>query len=97
MQRNWIGRSEGVEFEMKIEGHDETMRVFTTRADTLFGVTFMVLAPEHPLVTEITTDERRAEVEEYVQQGARARARSSACPPSAKRPASSPARMPSTR
>ncbi len=66
MQRNWIGRSEGVEFEMKIDGHDTSMRVFTTRVDTVFGVSFAVLAPEHPLVKEITIDQRRAEVEAYI-------------------------------
>ncbi|MEN6522040.1 MAG: leucine--tRNA ligase [Armatimonadota bacterium] len=66
MQRNWIGRSEGVEFDMKISGYDESMRVFTTRVDTVFGVSFAVLAPEHPLVEKITTPDRRAEVEDYV-------------------------------
>ncbi len=66
MQRNWIGRSEGVEFEMKIAGRDLAFSVFTTRVDTVFGVSFAVLAPEHPLVKEIVTDDRKAEVEEYV-------------------------------
>ena len=51
MQRNWIGRSEGAEFDMQIKGHaGKKMRVFTTRPDTVFGMTFCVLAPEHPLV-----------------------------------------------
>jgi leucyl-tRNA synthetase len=67
MQRNWIGRSEGVEFEMKIAGHDASMRVFTTRVDTVFGMSFAVLAPEHPLVDVITTPDKKSEVEAYVQ------------------------------
>ncbi|MFH1485468.1 MAG: leucine--tRNA ligase, partial [Chloroflexota bacterium] len=70
MQRNWIGRSEGVEisFALEDEGVDEEeIRVFTTRPDTLCGVTFMVLAPENPLVSKLTTPERRAEVEAYVE------------------------------
>jgi len=69
MQRNWIGRSEGVDisFGLKHPGLDtEELRVFTTRPDTTFGVTFAVLAPEHPLVERLTTPEHRAEVEEYV-------------------------------
>ena len=71
MQRNWIGRSEGTAASFALEtptadGTDE-IRVFTTRPDTLHGVTFMVLAPEHRLVTELTTDEQRDEVEAYVQ------------------------------
>lgn len=67
MQRNWIGRSQGVEFEMKIAGHARTaFRVFTTRPDTVYGMTFAVLAPEHPLVTRITTPEQRAAVDAYV-------------------------------
>jgi leucyl-tRNA synthetase len=66
MQRHWIGRSEGVEFEMAIQGRDDLkLRVFTTRIDTVFGMTFAVLAPEHPLVEVITTAERKAEVEAY--------------------------------
>ncbi len=69
MQRNWIGRSEGieVEFGLEVPGVDQkSIRVFTTRPDTIFGVTFMVLAPEHPLVVQITTPEQRDEVEAYV-------------------------------
>ncbi|PKM83030.1 MAG: leucine--tRNA ligase [Firmicutes bacterium HGW-Firmicutes-14] len=54
MQENWIGRSEGAEVDFQIEGTDETITVFTTRPDTIFGVTFMVLAPEHPLVEKLT-------------------------------------------
>ncbi len=66
MQRNWIGRSEGVEFEMQVQAHpDLKFRVFTTRIDTVFGMTFAVLAPEHPLVDAITTPEQRDEVEAY--------------------------------
>ncbi len=63
-QRNWIGRSEGAELDFTLEG-GESIRVFTTRPDTVFGATFMVLAPEHPLVDRLTTPERRAEVEAY--------------------------------
>jgi leucyl-tRNA synthetase len=65
MQRNWIGRSEGAEVDFPVAGTDETIRVFTTRPDTLFGATYMVLAPEHALVNEITTDEQQAQVEAY--------------------------------
>jgi leucyl-tRNA synthetase len=74
MQRNWIGRSEGVEiaFGLDLPGVEQKeLRVFTTRPDTIFGVTFMVLAPEHPLVPLITTPDRRAEVEAYVEQARR--------------------------
>jgi leucyl-tRNA synthetase len=66
MQRNWIGKSEGAEVEFRIENSDLRIPVFTTRPDTLWGATFMVLSPEHPLVGQITTDERRAGVEQYV-------------------------------
>ncbi|HVE12893.1 MAG TPA: leucine--tRNA ligase, partial [Elusimicrobiota bacterium] len=66
MQRNWIGRSEGAEVDFKVEG--QTVTVFTTRPDTLFGATYMVLAPEHPLVAKITTPEHRRSVEDYVAQ-----------------------------
>ena len=59
MQRNWIGRSEGAEFDLPVEGGDDAIRVFTTRPDTSFGMTFVVLAPEHPLVARITTAEHR--------------------------------------
>jgi leucyl-tRNA synthetase len=72
MQTNWIGRSEGAEVVFKTEKGGHEMPVFTTRPDTLWGATFMVMAPEHPLVEEITTDECRAEVEAYVRQAARA-------------------------
>lgn len=66
MQREWIGRSEGAEVDFGVAGHSDTIRIFTTRPDTLWGATFMVLAPEHPLVAKLTTGDRRAEVEEYV-------------------------------
>jgi leucyl-tRNA synthetase len=66
MQTNWIGRSEGVEFDLAVQGHDATsIRVFTTRPDTVFGLTFCVLSPEHPLVEKITTTPQRAAVAAY--------------------------------
>jgi leucyl-tRNA synthetase len=71
MQRNWIGRSEGASVRFGIEGHDEKLEIFTTRPDTLFGVTYMVLSPEHPFVAAITADSRRPAVEAYVDAAAR--------------------------
>ena len=66
MQQNWIGRSEGVEFALKVSGHDNlNFRVFTTRPDTVFGMTFCVLAPEHELVDQITTPQQKIAVEAY--------------------------------
>ena len=65
-QRNWIGRSEGAEVRFKIKGQEEEMVIFTTRADTLFGVTFMVLAPESAYVEKVTTKEQEKEVENYI-------------------------------
>lgn len=65
-QRNWIGRSEGAEVAFRLKGSDQVITIFTTRADTLFGVTFMVLAPESELVAQLTTEAQRAEVEAYV-------------------------------
>ncbi|MCU0784273.1 MAG: leucine--tRNA ligase, partial [Verrucomicrobia bacterium] len=65
MQRNWIGRSEGAEVDFKIADSNEMIRVFTTRPDTLFGATYMVLAPEHRFVDEITTEEQCDAVEHY--------------------------------
>ena len=65
-QRNWIGRSEGAEMRFKVANSDLELEIFTTRADTVFGVTFMVLAPESKYVAEVTTADRKAEVEEYV-------------------------------
>ncbi len=69
-QREWIGRSEGAEIDFDVEGHDARIRVFTTRPDTLFGASFMVLAPEHPLVAQITTDAQKAEIDAYVKTAA---------------------------
>ena len=66
MQRNWIGKSEGAEMEFSIEGSESKVKVYTTRPDTIFGVDFMVLAPEHELVSTITTDEQRQSVDEYL-------------------------------
>ena len=66
MQRNWIGRSTGCEIDFPIAGRAQAIRVFTTRQDTLFGATFMSLAPEHPLALELTVPERRAEVEAFI-------------------------------
>ena len=66
MQRAWIGKSQGAEFDFEVKGHDSKIRVFSTRPDTIFGATFMVLAPEHALVAQITTPEQKAAVEAYV-------------------------------
>jgi len=69
MQRNWVGKSVGAEIFFTLdypEVAEKNIRVFTTRADTIFGVTFVVLAPEHPLVAKLTTPDRKAEVEEYI-------------------------------
>ena len=66
VQRNWIGKSMGASVFFKVADKDIDFEVFTTRADTLFGVTFMVLAPEHEMISQLTTDEQRKEVEEYV-------------------------------
>ena len=66
-QRNWIGRSEGTEMEFRVKDSDVRFTIFTTRADTIFGVTFMVLAPESPLVSTLTTAAQRAEVEAYLE------------------------------
>ncbi|HAP14523.1 MULTISPECIES: leucine--tRNA ligase [Lactococcus] len=68
MQRNWIGKSVGADVNFKVEGRDETFTVFTTRPETLFGATFAVLAPEHPLVEKITTAAQAKAVEEYQHQ-----------------------------
>ena len=65
-QRNWIGRSEGAEMQFSIKGQDEPFTIFTTRADTIYGVTFMVLAPESEYVQRVVTDEHKAEVEQYL-------------------------------
>jgi leucyl-tRNA synthetase len=70
MQRNWIGKSEGADVVFRIDGSDMEFTVFTTRPDTLFGATYCVFAPEHPMVAEITTDEHRQAVEAYVDEAA---------------------------
>ncbi len=66
MQRNWIGRSEGASINFKLETLQSELEVFTTRPDTIFGATFMVIAPEHELVEQLTTAEQKAEVEKYI-------------------------------
>lgn len=66
-QRNWIGRSEGTEMQFKVAGQDWDFTIFTTRADTIFGVTFMVLAPESELVEKLTTPEQKVEVDAYIE------------------------------
>ena len=67
MQRNWIGKSYGANIDFQVVGCDSSFRVYTTRPDTLFGATFCVLAPEHPLVAQMTQPSRRDQVEEYVE------------------------------
>ena len=67
MQRNWIGKSIGAEFYFNVEGHDEKISVFTTRIDTIFGVTYVALAPEGDLVSKLTTEDQRREVENYIE------------------------------
>jgi leucyl-tRNA synthetase len=71
LQRNWIGRSEGAEIDFTIENHDAHVRVFTTRPDTLYGGTFLVLAPEHSLVEQIVTEEQWPAVRDYRERAAR--------------------------
>ncbi len=71
MQRNWIGKSEGAEVDFKLADHSEVIRVFTTRPDTLFGATYMVLSPEHALVEKITTSEQKKAVRDYQEAAAR--------------------------
>jgi len=66
LQKNWIGKSEGAEVTFKLDGHGDTLTVFTTRPDTLFGATYMVIAPEHPLLGKITTPAQQAAVKAYV-------------------------------
>ena len=68
IQRNWIGRSEGAQVFFPIDGHEEQLEIFTTRPDTIFGVTFMVLAPEHEYVARLTTPENKAAVEAYLEE-----------------------------
>jgi len=71
LQRNWIGRSEGAEVEFAITGTDRKLRIFTTRPDTMFGATYMVISPEHPWVTELASDDQRAAVAAYCEEAAR--------------------------
>src|SRR5207249_7609401 len=71
LQQNWIGRSEGAEIDFKIDNHDTRIRVFTTRPDTLYGATYMVLAPEHSLVDQIVNEEQWPAVREYRERAAR--------------------------
>jgi leucyl-tRNA synthetase len=70
LQRNWIGRSEGAEVDFSLEGHEQKLRVFTTRPDTLFGATYMVLSPEHPWIEKLTSDSQRESVQAYVNEAA---------------------------
>ncbi|MCA9342938.1 leucine--tRNA ligase, partial [Candidatus Saccharibacteria bacterium] len=70
-QKKWIGRSKGAEIDFKIDGSNESLKVFTTRPDTLYGATFMILAPEHPLVDKIATNSQKLQVEKYVTQAER--------------------------
>jgi leucyl-tRNA synthetase len=70
LQRNWIGKSEGLQARFPVQGSSKQIEIFTTRPDTIFGATYMVLAPEHPLVQELTTPKQKAEVENYRSQAA---------------------------
>jgi len=70
MQRNWIGKSVGAQVDFKVEGCDEKIKVFTTRSDTLFGATYMVLSPEHSLVSTLTTEDKNSEVNSYIEKAA---------------------------
>ncbi len=70
-QKNWIGKSTGAEIVFDVDGSDKQVTVFTTRPDTLYGATFMVMAPEHPLVTDIVTDEQRSKIERYIVEAAK--------------------------
>jgi len=71
MQRNWIGKSEGANVTFKIDGHSDELEIYTTRPDTLFGATYMVLSPEHPLVEKLTTPEQKKAVTSYIEAAAR--------------------------
>ena len=66
-QRNWIGKSEGASVSFKVKNHEQIIDVFTTRPDTIFGVSFMTLAPEHELVSTITTAAQKADVDAYIE------------------------------
>ncbi len=76
IQRNWIGRSDGAQVFFDIQGSDRKLEIFTTRPDTIFGVTFMVIAPEHEWVGELTTPENRDAVERYIARRGSARSAS---------------------
>tara|TARA_R110002111_G_scaffold18391_4_gene45259 strand:- start:3878 stop:6862 length:2985 start_codon:yes stop_codon:yes gene_type:complete len=71
IQKNWIGKSVGASVTFNVNGHDDVIDVFTTRPDTIFGVSFMTLAPEHELVSQITTEAQKAEVEAYIEKSAK--------------------------
>ena len=71
LQTGWVGKSIGADVDFKVDGFDETIRVFTTRPDTLFGATYMVMAPEHPLVDKITSEDRKDAVQKYREEAAR--------------------------
>ncbi len=71
LQTDWIGKSVGADVDFKVDGYDENIRVFTTRPDTLFGATYMVMAPEHPLVDKITSEDRKEAVQKYREEAAR--------------------------
>jgi len=71
LQQDWIGKSIGADVDFKVDGFDENIRVFTTRPDTLFGATYMVMAPEHPLVDRITSEDRKEAVQKYREEAAR--------------------------
>ena len=73
MQKNWIGKSTGATIDFKVEGGEDIISVFTTRPDTVYGVTYMVLAPEHPLVEQLTTPEHQNEIQEYIKKTRRER------------------------
>jgi leucyl-tRNA synthetase len=68
MQKNWIGKSEGTEFTMQVADTDHHVQIYTTRIDTIYGMSYIALAPEHPLVDQITTEENRKNVQEYIEQ-----------------------------
>jgi len=71
LQKDWIGKSIGADVDFKVDGFDESIRVFTTRPDTLFGATYMVMAPEHPLVDKIASEEKREAIQKYREEAAR--------------------------
>ena len=68
LERNWIGKSEGTQFEMNVQNSHDVFEIYTTRIDTVFGMSFVVMAPEHPLVEKITTPERKEAVKTYLEQ-----------------------------